>query len=279
MASQPGDLPFLPRRIPATPVPGALRGSRIVTHKLARTLLFATLVGLTFGLLETLPESPLAPDAWAAPTVHVAGPPSEEDLIVVGSARPGSGKRATLLLDTPAASPHLKAFLAAYKPDAVTPVGRFSEGIADLERRLDVRADAAVASQNGPPLDLWQSLDPKPPVVVVCPPAPRGQLLQAACLAGAMQAPLFVLPGKSGETTQLHKGVTGGGTKQVYLVGECGKLADELPPLQVHKLADADAVAAAHVRHLAKQGRVETLVVANPDDIRDNPQAMSALAP
>src|SRR5262249_12965179 len=68
-------------------------------------------------------------------------------------------------------------------------------------------------------------------------------------------------------------------TKQIYLVGECGKLADELPPMQVHKLADADAVAVAHVRHLAKQGRVETLVVANPDDIRDNPQAMSALAP
>jgi hypothetical protein len=255
-----------------------------VTHKLARTLLFAALATLAFGLLEALPDSPLAPNAWAgaappARAVYVAGELSDEELIVVVGALARSDRPATLLLDTPAAAPHLKAFLAAYKPDAVVPVGRFPKGIADLERRLDVHAEAAVASQDGPPLDLWRSLSPRPPVVVVCPPAPRGRLLQAACLAGVTQAPLFVFHEKSGETTQLSKRLTEWGTKQVYLIGECGRLADALPPVQVHKLADADAVAAAHVRHLVKQGRIETLVVANPNDFRDNPQAMSPLAP
>jgi hypothetical protein len=255
-----------------------------VTHKIARTLLLAALAGLAFGLLEALPDSPLAPNAWAGPTpparvVYVAGELSDANLIVVGSALAGSGKPATLLLDTPAASPHLKAFLADYKPDAVIPVGRFPKGVADLEQRLDVCTGDPAASGNPPPLDLWQSLYPKPAAVVVCPPSPRGQLLQAACLAGSLQAPLFVSDGGRAELGKLRERLTEWDTKQAYLIGECRRLADALPPMQVHQLADADAVAAAHVRHLVKHGRVETLVVANPNDFRDNPQAMSPLAP
>ena len=63
------------------------------------------------------------------------------------------------------------------------------------------------------------------------------------------------------------------------MIGEVRNLAHTLPPMQVHKLADEDAVAAAYVRHLAKQGRIETLVIANPNDFLDNPQPMSPLAP
>ena len=254
-----------------------------MTHKIARTLLLAALAGLAFGLVEALPDSPLAPNALAGPTpparvAYVAGELSDENLIVVGSALAGSGKPATLLLDTPASAPHLKAFLADYKPDAVIPVGWFPGGFADLERRLDVRTGHPVASGNRQPLNLWESLDPKPPIVVICPPAPRGQLLQAACLAGSLHAPLFVMHGELGEPYNLLA-LKKWETKQVYLIGKCRQLADTLPPMQVHQLADADAVAAAHLRHLARQGRVETVVIANPDDFRDNPQAMSPLAP
>ena len=105
------------------------------------------------------------------------------------------------------------------------------------------------------------------------------QLLQAACLAGTLQAPLFVFQGDTGETAQLHKRLTEWDTKQVYLIGEVRNLAHTLPPMQVHKLADEEAVAAAHVKLLARQGRIETLVIANPNDFLDNPQPMSPLAP
>ena len=255
-----------------------------MNHKLARTLLFATLAFLAFGLLDSLPGSPLALSVWASPeppsrAVYVTHDVSDENLIVLGSTLAGSGKPATLLLDSPLISPHLKAFLAEFKPDLVVPLGGSPHGVAELEQRLAVRAVPALPAPNGQPLELWQALYPKPATVVVCPPQPRGQLLQAACFAGSLQAPLFVFHGQKGETAQLHKRLTAWATKQVYLVGDTGKLAHTLPPMQVHKLADEEAVAAAHVKLLAKQGRIETLVIANPSDFLDNPQPMSPLAP
>ena len=247
-----------------------------MTHKFARMLLFTT---LAIALLASLSASPFAANVWAGPNppnqaVYVARDLSDEQLIVLGSTLAGCGKPATLLIDSPSLTPYLKAFLTDYQPDTVVPIG-----IADLEQRLGVRAAPATAWRQPQPLELWKELYPKPPIVVICPPQPRGQLLQAACLAGAMQAPLFVFHGQTGETSQLHKRLTEWGTKQVYLIGEVRNLAHTLPPMQVHKLADEDAVAVAHVRRLAKQGRIETLVIANPKDFLDNPQPMSPLAP
>ena len=255
-----------------------------MTHKLARTLLFATLATLAFALLESLPGSPLAVNVWASPTpprraVYIVHEPSDENLIVLGSALAGCGKPATLLVDTQHTSPHLKTYLAAYQPDVVVPVGGFPDGVADLEQRLGVRASAAIPWTKPQPIALWESLYSKPPIVVICPPRPRGQLLQAAAFAGSLQAPLFVFHGDPGETSLLHKRLAEWGTKQVYLVGETRTLAHTLPPMQVHRLADENAVAAAHVRQLAKLGRIETLVLANPYDFLDNPQAMSPLVP
>jgi Peptidase family C25 len=253
-------------------------------HKLARTLLFATLATLAFGLLEALPGSPLAANLWANPeaarrVVYIAQDLPDETAIVLGSTLAGSEKPATLLLDSSDASPHLKAFLSAYKPEVVVPFGGFPHGLPDLEQRLGVRAAPALSATGEQPLELWQTLYPKPAVVVVCPPRPRGQLLQAACFAGSLHAPLFVFHGQKGETAQLHKRLMQWETKQVYLIGETTKLTHTLPPMQVHKLPSEEAVAAAHVKQLARQGRIETLVIANPNDYLDNPQPMSPLAP
>jgi hypothetical protein len=250
-----------------------------VTYKLARTLLFTTLA----CLLVTLPGSPFVANVGADPApagrvVYLAHELSDEQQIVLGATLAGCSKPATLLLDSPATARYLKPFLDAYKPDAVLRIGAFADE-NDLNRRLGV-STAPLAAWNKPqPFELWQESYPKPATVVICPPQPRGQLLQAACFAGTLQAPLFVFHGQSGETTQLHKRLTEWGTKQVYLVGEMRNLAHTLPPMQVHKLADEDAVATAHVKHLARQGRIETLVIANPYDYLDNPQPMSPLAP
>jgi hypothetical protein len=236
-------------------------------RKLARTLLFA--------LLAVAAGSPFAANACAGAnpsnrTVYLAGNLSDEEFIVVGSGLAGGDRPATLLADSPRATPSVKSFLAEYRPDRVVAIGSAPK---------EIRIDETISFAKEQPVELWQTLYPKTATVVVCPPSPRGQLLQAACLAGVLDAPLFVYHGNSGETARLHNRLTEWATKQVYLVGDCGKLAHTLPPMQVHKLADADAVAAAHVKLLARQGRVETVVVANPHDFLDNPQPMSPLAP
>jgi len=45
-----------------------------------------------------------------------------------------------VLLDTPKLSPHNKAFLAAFRPGRVVPVGSFPQGVANLQQRLGVTA-------------------------------------------------------------------------------------------------------------------------------------------
>ena len=72
-------------------------------------------------------------------------------------------------------------------------MGTFSESLADLEQRLGGKISALVPWTQGPPLDLWKKLFPRAKNVVLCPPEPRPQLLQAACLAGALRAPGMIL--------------------------------------------------------------------------------------
>jgi peptidase C25-like protein len=102
-------------------------------------------------------------------------------------------------------------------------------------------------------------------------------LLQAACFAGTVRAPLFVTHGTRQELDVLRDRLAEWRTEQVYLVGDAHKLGRALPKVRHVRLADEAAVVAAHRRRLGR--RVETLVVANPADTGEGMGVMSALAP
>jgi hypothetical protein len=162
------------------------------------------------------------------------------------------------------------------------PVGSFPAGAAELQRRLGVRPAPLLAWKAGPPLDLWRDTCPDAQRVVVCPARPRGQLLQAACLAGAARAPLWVTMGSAADPL-LGRQLVRWGTRKVYLVGA---VPDALPAEVTRagarpvRLADELALTAACVRWLARgHGPIETAVVCNPADTAGGLGGMSALAP
>jgi hypothetical protein len=252
-------------------------------HTLARSLLLAALAVPAFALLRGTPPPPAAPEpppAHGGRVVYVTGGMSDEGLVTLSAAVAAADRPGVLLLDSEAASPYVRAFLAAYRPDRVVAVGAFAGGVDGLGRRLGVTADAVVPwTGGGPPLALWRRLFPRAEQVVVCPAEPRGQLLQAACLAGAVRAPLFVLRGRLGETARLRALLGGWETRKACLVGEARKLARVLPEVETVKLRDAAAVAAAFVKVQARDGALDALVVANPADTGEGMGGMAALAP
>ena len=96
-------------------------------------------------------------------------------------------------MDSPELSPYLKHFLAEYRPDAVIPVGRFPDDATGLTRRLGVAVSPIVAwpGDSTGVCPKACGLSDKAGAVVVCPAMPREQYLRAACLAGALGAPLW----------------------------------------------------------------------------------------
>jgi Peptidase family C25 len=254
-----------------------------VKHSVARSLYFATFFCLAFGLigapLLSPPESARANDSPTGRVVYLAGDLAEEQHLALSSALANSGQPGVLLLDSPKATAYTAAFLKSYRPDQVIPVGEFRNGLAEREKALAFKAGERLSFTDGRPLDLWMTVCPNAGAVVVCPAEPRGQLLQAACLAGTIRAPLFVWHGAANETAQLKKLVDRCQATDVYLIGSANKLAKELASLHHHRLADEVAVAAAHLKALAKQGPIETIVIANPADARDNQVVTSTLAP
>src|SRR5437660_11579922 len=95
--------------------------------------------------------------------VYLAGRLSEEEQIVLTAAT-ASEADPVLLLDTPATAAHLKAFLTAYQPARVVPVGEFPDSPAEREARLGVPLAPAAT------LDTLARQSGR---VVVCPAAPR----------------------------------------------------------------------------------------------------------
>ncbi len=253
-------------------------------HSVARSLYLATFFFLAFGLLGAplaAPPEPVGPPN-SPPTgrlAYLVGDLPDEQLITVSSALANAEQPGVLLLDSSRVTPYTKAFLKAYRPDRVIPLGTFHDGLPGREEAIGFKAAARVAWTDGQPLELWQAVCPNPSAVVVCPAEPRGQLLQASCLAGTLRAPLFVLHGTLGETTRLKKLVETSKAGDVYLIDTARKLSASLPNVHHHKLADEAAVAAAHIKQLAKLGPIETVVVANPFDVTDDTPGMSTLAP
>src|SRR5205807_7437697 len=141
---------------------------------------------------------------------------------------------------------------------AVLPVGAFPDGAGRLERDLGLNVPAVVDWRSGPPEALWKLLFPQAERVVVCPAQPRRLLLQAACLAGAARAPLYVLWGRDGEDVEVRRQLAVWGSRQVFAVGTAVKTLGDLPKVELHSLADAQAVAAVTLRHQLKHGSIET---------------------
>src|SRR5947208_4714908 len=97
-------------------------------------LLFVFIAGLGFGLVDAPVQATDHPSSDPQRTVFLAGKLSDEQLIVLTANLAGSGQREVLLIDSPAAEAENQAFLAAYHPGRVVPVGSFPEGIAGLDK-------------------------------------------------------------------------------------------------------------------------------------------------
>jgi hypothetical protein len=259
-----------------------------VTHGLARTLSFSTFAVLVFGLLSgpstgtpPTPEDPprVAPVTKPEKVVFLGSDMSAENLVTFTATVAASGHPGVVLQDSPKLTPYTKAFLKAFQPQRVYPVGAFPDGKGELEKRLGVKVMPTLAWKNGQPRTLWRELFPKAKRVVVCPAEPRGQFLQAACLAGVLRAPLFVTHGKLGEAEELKERLVEWKTEEVFAAGNVGKISQKLTGVRVIRLWDEAAVAASYLRHQLKDGPIQTLVVANPADNSDELGGMASLAP
>jgi hypothetical protein len=204
---------------------------------------------------------------------------SDEALTALGANLAASGKPGLLLLDSDKQSAYLQAFLAAYKPTQIIPVGSFPDGLTELERRLDVKVAPLLAWTDEPCERLWRALFPRADRVVVCPAEPKGQLLQAACLAGNLRAPLWVFHDRPGEDRQLQQRLEAWKTQKLYLVGNTAKLASSLAPLPAVRLANEEEVADLYLRRLSASGPIETVVVANPEERALSTTPLAPLAP
>jgi hypothetical protein len=245
----------------------------------ARTLLFGTAAALALVLAGPVAHALDPGTPPAGRVVYLARNLPDEALVVLGAALAARGEDSVLLLDSDARTPSLRSFLEDFHPDRVVPVGSFSDGGASLEKRLGVRPAPAVAWTKGPPLELWRAVLGRTESVVVCPAAPRALLLQAACLAGALPAPLFVSHGDKAEAAQLREALAACHATRVYLIGRDDKLV--APPSGLHRLrlADEEAVAAAYRRLLREQGKsIASLVVANPSDTAEGLDRLAPIA-
>ncbi|HMC67432.1 MAG TPA: C25 family cysteine peptidase [Gemmataceae bacterium] len=257
---------------------------------MARMLFLLALVASTLVALAQAPVPGAGPFAVAAlhagpvaaqaeRTVFLVGDVSDENRIAIMSAIAGCEHPGVVLFDNPTQSDHVKAFLEAFRPERVVPVGAFAAGLGEVEQRLEFTAAAALTMQRSRPMQLWNALFHRPPRVVVCPAEPRRVLMQAACLAGAVQAPLWVWHGELHEQEKLARVLCEWGTQDVLAIGAAAHRCRHLPDVHVARFADEKAVAAAYLSQQFQRGPIETLVVANPADVKEEAGQMSALAP
>lgn len=226
------------------------------------------LVGLPTVLVATLPGLPVSSGTTRPTdrtgTVVLAGRMPDPDLITLSVMAAAATPDADLLLDTTRSESTVRQFLDRLQPGQVVPVGAFPKD-HDPARRWGVRGPIARPIQSDPVAYAW-SLFPKAGRVVVAPRTPPEQLLQAACLAGTMSAPLFVVRDGGEPLEGLSERLAERGVKDVIAVGSAAGLCRDLSGVKVTELADAEAVAASHRKELTRKGKIETLVLANPAD-------------
>jgi hypothetical protein len=251
-----------------------------VSHKPARTLVVLTLLALALGqAARAAPPDGETPAPRPERVVFLGSGLSGLDLVTFTATVAAGAEDAVVLLDSEKCTPYTRAFLAAYHADRVVPVGTFPLGVTDLRQRLDTPTAPEVAWPKGRPAGLWRLLFPRASRVVVCPAEPRGLLLQSACLAGALKAPLFVLDGAGGGADELRDWLTRWHAHTVYAAGGAAEVCRGLRGVTAVELADEREVSAAYLRAVLRQGPVTSLVVTNPEDLREGFGGMSVLAP
>lgn len=254
-----------------------------MTPKVARWLYFFLLAGLGFGV-GAGSSPPIATGAspnleQSDRTVFLAGNLAHDRLVTLTSGLVASGHQGVLLLDSNKSSPYHKRFLHTFQPARLIPIGAFAGGVIDVEERLGMPATSRIEWRRGPPFDLWRQLFPRADTVVVCPAEPYRLLLQAACLAGIAQAPLFVVHNDGDETSALQQLLNEWHTTTIFAIGAVPKIWRGTPELKVVRFADEESVVAAYLRRQLKHGPMQTLVVANPADAKRSAGVMSPLAP
>jgi hypothetical protein len=212
-------------------------------------------------------------------TVYFGTGLSDEDALVFTSAVAGADPWGIVLLDGPKVAAGAAHFLTELKPRSVVPVGPKADAVDPIAERLGVKLAPPLSWKSGPPTSLWQSLFPKAPVAVICPAEPRSLLLHAACFAGSLPAPLYVVHGTDDDASEVREKLAAWKTKEVYAIGATANLLDKRSELRTTTLADENAVSAAYIRELAKLGPVRNIVVANAADLTPERGGMSVLAP
>jgi hypothetical protein len=221
----------------------------------------------------------------AARIVFLASGLSDESLISLTANVAASGHPGVVLIDSAKQAEQQKHFLQTFQPERIIPVGSFPDDLAKLEHRLGAPVSPVISWTRGPPLEFWKELFPRAERLVLCPAEPRSALLQAACLAGVLQAPLYLMTGESEESLVLKRQLAQWGTREIYAVGNAVQLVrkpasgNEKAVIKLIRLPDAETVASAHRRYLRQQGPIENLVATNPADGKRGLTNMSALAP
>jgi hypothetical protein len=202
---------------------------------------------------------------------------SEEELLTVTVA--ASRHSGVFLLDSPELSRYTDAFLQDFGPSSLLPVGKPSRPISRLGKKLHANVQHVRSSTLGTPDSIFRTLYPAAERAVICAREPRRLLLQAACLAGCLQAPLCVLHEPAQQVAEIHRCLEEWRTREVYAVGAVPGEWEFLRNKDVRRLADEKEVVNVYLQNLSKQGPVRTLVLANPDDIEAARGGMSTLAP
>src|SRR5262245_30720135 len=205
---------------------------------IARTLFVALPAALALALMvEAAPvqqPAPPPPSRQSDAVVYLAGGLSDEALICLGAAV-ASRPEAVLLLDSRPLKPYLKHFLGELKPKRLVAVGTFDEDRAALAKRLGVEVEEVVPWSDRAPARLFPKIDR----LVVCKASPRPLLLDAACLAGADGARLWVAPAR-GADAALRSLLAEWKPKHVTVVGQAA--ATKLDGAEVRKLPRAEDV-------------------------------------
>src|SRR5262249_16946185 len=152
------------------------------------------------------------------------------------------------------------AFLTAFGPEQVIPVSGSSGGADPLGHLHGHSVATTLTWNHGPCKELWTKWFPRAEQVVVCRAEPRRLLLQAACLGGALRAPLWVLQNEEGD--ELKSMVAEWHTRRVLAVGLPASFGSSLGNIHIIRLPDEEAVASLALRHLEPKGPLPTLVVA-----------------
>ena len=242
-------------------------------------VLFVLLLAVACFRLPVPSRAGAAPTPAGTPargTVYVARNLSPENLAILSAAL-GRDPSAVLLLDTPLATSINKMFLTALKPARIVPIGDYIEEIEKIEERFGCRPETPHNWTRCVPKSLWKEFYHQPETVVVCPAKPRGLLLQAACLAGTIGAPLYVRQGHTTDAEELAFLLDHWKTINVYAVGPEESLPCKTEAHITH-LKTENEVAALHQRQLAEKGTIHNIIVVNPFDSKDDKTGMSVLA-